>query len=30
VSLPVIVKMAEDLPATIRAAITPVLGGKSS
>jgi len=30
VSLPVIVKMAENLPATIRAAITPVLGGKSS
>jgi 8-amino-3,8-dideoxy-alpha-D-manno-octulosonate transaminase len=30
VSLPVVVKMAEDLPATIRAAITPVLGGKSS
>ena len=30
VSLPVIVKMAENLPATICAAITPVLGGKSS
>jgi 8-amino-3,8-dideoxy-alpha-D-manno-octulosonate transaminase len=30
VSLPVVVKMAEELPATIRAAITPVLGGKSS
>jgi 8-amino-3,8-dideoxy-alpha-D-manno-octulosonate transaminase len=30
VSLPVVVNMAEDLPATIRAAITPVLGGKSS
>ena len=28
VSLPVIVKMSEDLPAKIRAAIAPVLGGK--
>ncbi|NBY56866.1 MAG: DegT/DnrJ/EryC1/StrS family aminotransferase [Actinobacteria bacterium] len=28
VSLPVIVKMSEDLPARIRAAIAPVLGGK--
>jgi 8-amino-3,8-dideoxy-alpha-D-manno-octulosonate transaminase len=30
VSLPVVVKMAENLPATIRSAITPVLGEKSS
>jgi 8-amino-3,8-dideoxy-alpha-D-manno-octulosonate transaminase len=30
VSLPVVVKMSEDLPAKIRATITPVLGGKSS
>ena len=30
VSLPVIVKMSEDLPAKIRAAIAPVLGGKQS
>jgi 8-amino-3,8-dideoxy-alpha-D-manno-octulosonate transaminase len=30
VSLPVVVKMAEDVPVRIRTALTPVLGGKSS